>query len=263
MPDLPPSLRAQKDEGLEADRADLLRRVADLLDTPMLLLSFTWLGLLVLELTRGLTPLLEMASTVIWVLFILNFALEFAIAPRKLRYLRTHWLTAVSLLLPALRVFRLARLLRATRGVRLVKVVGSLNRGISALSASFSRRGFGYVLLLTALVTVAGAAGMHAFERDVAGGLTSYGEALWWTAMIMTTMGSQYWPETPEGRALCMLLALYGFAVFGYVTATLATYFVGRDAESEEGELPSAQSIEALRREVAALREELARQPRQ
>ena len=259
MPPLPPT---PEDETLEADRADLLHRVAELLDTPMMVLSFVWLGLLVLDFTRGLGPLLQTVSTVIWIVFVVHFLVELTIAPRKLRYLRTHWLTAVSLLLPALRVFRLARLLRAARGLRLVRVVGSLNRGIRALSASFGRRGFGYVMLLTALVTFAGAAGMYAFESEVEGGLASYGDALWWTAMMMTTMGSQYWPETPEGRALCVLLALYAFAVFGYVTATLATYFVGRDAESDEGELPSAQAIEALRREVAALREELARQPR-
>jgi len=120
------------------------------------------------------------------------------------------------------------------------------------------RRGFGYVLALTGLMTLAGAAGMYAFERDVAGtAITSYGTALWWTVMVMTTMGSEYWPRSAEGRALCVLLALYAFAVFGYVTATLATYFVGRDAESGEGELAGAASIEALRGEIAALRAEL------
>jgi len=41
------------------------------------------------------------------------------------------------------------------------------------------------------------------------GGPYSCGEALWWTAMIMTTMGSQYWPQTIEGRMLCVFLALY------------------------------------------------------
>ncbi len=40
--------------------------------------------------------------------------------------------------------------------------------------------------------------------------------------MIMTTMGS--WPQTPEGRVLCLLLAVYAFAVFGYVTAMLAAF---------------------------------------
>jgi len=60
-------------------------------------------------------------------------------------------------------------------------------------------------------------------------GIHDYGTALWWTAMLMTTMGSAYWPQTGEGRILCVLLALYAFAVFGYVTATLATFFVSRD----------------------------------
>ena len=48
--------------------------------------------------------------------------------------------------------------------------------------------------------------------------------AVWWTAMLLTTMGSEYWPRTPEGRVLCLLLALYAFAVFGYVTAAIAAY---------------------------------------
>jgi voltage-gated potassium channel len=75
--------------------------------------------------------------------------------------------------------------------------------------------------------------------------------------MILTTMGSQYWPQTVEGRVLCVFLALYAFAVFGYVTATLATFFIGRDAENEEAELAGAQQLAALREEVIALREEI------
>lgn len=97
-------------------------------------------------------------------------------------------------------------------------------------------------------------ANREAFERDVPGGLTDFGDALWWTAMIMTTMGSAYWPVTPEGRALCVILALYAFAMFGYVTAVLATYFVGRDAEADDAEVAGAT---ALRRDVQALRADL------
>jgi voltage-gated potassium channel len=147
---------------------------------------------------------------------------------------------------------------RAGRGLRLLRVVSSLNRGMQALATSLSRRGFGYVIALTVLVTFAGAAGMYAFESEGPdAGLNSYGEALWWTAMVMTTMGSQYWPKTPEGRVLCLLLALYAFAVFGYVTATLATFFVGRDAANPEAEIAGAGSLGALREEIAALRGEL------
>jgi voltage-gated potassium channel len=124
-----------------------------------------------------------------------------------------------------------------------------------ALGRTMGRRGFGYVAALTLLVTLGGAAGMHYFERGQ--GLDDFGTALWWTAMIMTTMGSEYWPKTAEGRVLCLVLALYAFAVFGYVTATIATFFLGRDAENPEAEVAGAASVEALRREIAALREDL------
>lgn len=49
--------------------------------------------------------------------------------------------------------------------------------------------------------------------------------------------------------------ALYALAVFGYGTATLATFFIGRDAEDGEAELASARQLAALREEEAALRE--------
>ncbi len=256
---------------LEHERWQLLRQVEAWLEMPMLALAFFWLALFVVEIIWGLSPLLESLGTIIWIIFIVNFCLEFALAPRKLSYLRTNWLTAISLAVPALRLLRFARLLRvmqaarATRGLRLLRVISSLNRGMRALAASMSRRGFGYVIALTLIVTLAGAAGMHAFEREAAegAGLTTYGAALWWTAMLMTTMGSEYWPRTPEGRVLCLLLATYAFAVFGYVTATLASFFIGRDAENAEAEIAGAQSIAALQAEIAALRAEIASLARQ
>lgn len=248
---------------LETERRELLQRIEDWLETPMLVLAFVWLGLLVGELTWGESPAFEIIGTVIWAIFIINFVLEFVLAPHKAVYLRKNWLTVFSLLVPALRIFRifravrLLRLSRVGRGLRLFRVVSSLNRGMRALAANLQRRGFGYVLSLSLIVLFAGAAGMYAFENKVPGGLDSYSEALWWTAMVMTTMGSQYWPQTLEGRMLCFLLALYAFAVFGYVTATLATYFVGRDAESSEAELAGAEDVRALREELRALRAEL------
>jgi voltage-gated potassium channel len=45
-------------------------------------------------------------------------------------------------------------------------------------------------------------------------------------------MGSDYWPRTPGGRILCLLLATYAFAVFGYVTAAIAAYLVGKDRDA-------------------------------
>lgn len=253
------------DEDVLQQRYAVLHRFEDWLETPMLVLGFVWLVLLVIELTSHLGPGLQFVGTVIWVVFIADFLLKLALAPNKWAYFKANWLTVLALLVPALRVFRIARAVRilrvgrAVRGIRLLRVVSSVNRGMKALGASMQRRGFGYVVLLTIIVAVAGAAGMYFFERELpqGPGFDSFGTALWWTAMLMTTLGSDYWPLSAEGRILCFMLALYAFAVFGYVTATLATFFIGRDADNEDAELASARSIAELRQEISALRDEL------
>ena len=231
----------------------------------MLVLGFVWLALLILEFTRGLSPPLEAAGTVIWVVFILDFALKFTLSPDKSDYLKANWLTALALAVPALRVFRIfrvARLLRAARaarGLRLFRVVSSLNRGMRALGAAMRRRGFGYVLALTVIVALSGAAGMYALENEHPDGrgFDSYGEALWWTAMLLATMGSEFWPRTAEGRVLCFLLALYGFAVFGYITASFAAFLIGQEAKAKEGDVAGPGDLAELRGEIARLRAEL------
>lgn len=251
---------------VERERWRLVLRIERWLETPMLVLGGVWLVLLLVELTRGLTLFLERLGTAIWMIFIADFVLRFALAPRRLHYLRRHWLTAVSLILPALRLLRIVRVARvfraarATRGLRLAKVIGSLNRGMRALDRALQRRGFGYVVTLTLLVALVGAAGMYAFERDVAGsGLSSYPEALWWTSMLLTTVGSEYWPRTSEGRVLALLLSVYAVSIFGYLAATLASYFIDRDAENRGAALAGQGAMEAMRAELAALREELGR----
>lgn len=274
---------------LRRERWELLRQVDALLDTPMIVLSFVWLGLMIVELTTGLGPILQGVSYVIWALFIIQFAIGIVIAPSKLAYLRHNWPTLIALVLPAFRVlqaFRLFRVLRAARAVRsvgLVRVLTSLNRGMRAINMVMGRRGIGYVLALTTIVTFAGAAGMARLESPPAlreagvipgeqagAGLDGYGEALWWTAMTMTTMGSNYSPQTLEGRILGWLLAVYAFAIFGYITATIASLFVSQDVIRPPSSTEPAASdtfvgavahgddaIMALRQEVAALRRDV------
>lgn len=250
---------------IDRERDSLVARLHDWLEVPMLVLALAWLALFVIEVIRGLTPLLDITGSIIWMIFIFEFLLGFLLAPHKLRYLKQNWLKGLSLAAPAFRLFRIVRLIRITRvagltrGLRLLRVLSSLNRGMSALAASMGRRGFGYVVLLTLIVTLVSAAGMYAFENDLETGrnFASFGDALWWTAMIVTTLGSDYWPMTAAGRILCLFLSLYSFAVFGYVTATLATWFIDSDAGRTDTELASASAIEALRGEISALREEL------
>jgi len=100
---------------------------------------------------------------------------------------------------------------------------------------------------------------MYALEPRSAddAGFSSFGDALWWTGMIITTMGSAYWPLTAEGRILAFLLSLFAIGVFGYITATLASFFVDRDAATPGAAVADAAELRAIRRELAALRASL------
>ena len=242
-------------EKLNQERNKLLRSIEQLLEVPMIFLGFVWLVLLVVELIWGLTRPLEYLTLSIWALFILDFLVKFILAAGKLRFLKKNWLTAISLMIPALRVFRVfrvIRLLRGLRGIRLVRIVSSMNRSMKSLGATMRRRGFGYVVILSVVLCFAGAAGMYALEKGNPG-FTSYGLAIWFTAMRIITAGSDFYPLTAEGRGLAFLLAVYGYAVFGYVTATLATFFIGRDAEEKDAPVAGAKDISALSDQLVSL----------
>jgi voltage-gated potassium channel len=241
---------------LSTARAELARRVEHWFELPMAIMGAVWLLLLIIELVGRATAATETMTGAIWIVFIIEFAIRLLAAPRKAAYLRRNWVTALSLALPALRVLRFARVARvfragrAVRAVRVARLLTSFNRGMRTLGSTMQSRGFPYVAALTVIVLLLGAAGMFTFERQQGNetGFATFGASLWWTAMLLTTMGSEYWPHSSEGRLICLLLSMYAFAVFGYITATLASFFVGSDAARERDR---ARKVEM---ELAAIR---------
>lgn len=246
----------------EAALYERVARIDDALQLPMALLGLVWLGLLIAEFAYGVSGWLEWSSYAIWGVFIAEFAIRFAFAPRKAEFLRDNWFTLISLMLPALRVFSAFRALRAfsaARGLRLARVVATLSKAKGGLASLMRQHGLQYVLALTVLIAFGGAAGMYAFEKGSGtDGLHSYGDALWWTAMLLTTIASQYWPKTTEGRILALLLSGYALGVLGFITAALSSFLVGRDMEKEHAR-PRESGIDGLRAEVARLSAQIER----
>ena len=243
-------------------KLSLLKTLPRKLERPMLLLSFVWFLVIITELVNGTSPLLLSLGTVLWALFVLYFGLRLAIAPDRVVFLKRNWLFVLAILVPILRFFPflqtlpLARALTATFGMQVIWMFASADLGLRSLRRTMGRRGTGYVLTFTVVVILAGAAGMLHFENDSPDpqGIHSYPEALWWVAMQITNIGSGYRPVTVGGHVLCLGISIFALAIFGYLTAVFAAFFIGRDAEDPKSEIPNQTSILQLSAEVALLR---------
>ncbi len=243
------------------EQGELQERISDWLDIPLAVLALVMLGLLILEFTVELSPgwaeRVAQAETAIWIIFAIAFAIELTLAPSKLDYLKKHWLTAISVALPAFRVVRLLRIARAFRAVNLVRMVTVLNRGTRALDFIARRGQLGYVLGLATIITVAAAAAGYFFEREEPqASIRTIGDALWWATTTITTINGQLEAITFEGRVIGLILRLAGLALSGYFTAMVAVYLIGgigRPGGIEE----SKADLQELRSEIKILQQQI------
>src|ERR1043166_1947624 len=91
---------------MERERWVLLHNLIRSLEPIMAVLGIIWTLLLVIDFTRGLSRPLSLVSRAIYAVFVIDFLIELIVAPQKWRYLKRHWLVAISLGLPVLRVAR-------------------------------------------------------------------------------------------------------------------------------------------------------------
>ncbi len=194
----------------------------------------------------------------IWIVFALDFLLQFALAPAKLPFLRRNWLLALSVVMPAFRVVHLLRALVALHALGMGPVLAGMNSATRTIERITRRHKLGRAMALTAGVTVLGAIGLVVFEGQ---GADHFGTALWWSAAFVTTVGSNFQPKTGEGRMLALLLVIWGLGVVGYVTAAIATTLIGDTAAASDGPGDSDRGDELaqLRQEVAELKAMMAR----
>jgi voltage-gated potassium channel len=102
------------------------------------------------------------------------------------------------------------------------------------------------LLLLTFSVTVYYLESRHVFYKTVDGGvvedtdrssnLRSLPDTLWWSIVTSTTVGyGDYYPVSPAGRAVGILLMFFGVSLVGIITGNIASVFVERQLKEGRG----------------------------
>lgn len=216
------------------DRYDRFTRMTDV---PLMVLSLLWLPVLVVPMVATLSP--DLAETFdaidyfVWAVFVVEYLAKLYLVPTRLKFIRTHVVDLAVIAMPMLRPLRAARLLRFLRVARAgLLVTNALNRGRAVLT----HRGLHYVLLTALAVVFVGAAIVLVFERKASGGnIHSYGDALWWALVTMTTIGyGDHFPVSTGGRGVAVVLMLVGISLVGVVTATIASYFIEDKSERDK-----------------------------
>lgn len=222
----------------------------------MLVLCVFSLGIIVLDGVFRRDPeivkVLDYADNAVCVVFLADFVVSLARAPRKWRYLATWgWLDLLSSV-PALDVARWGRIARIVRLARVFRALRA-SRDLSVLLLRHGGRSMALAAALLALFLIVGSSvAILRFETLQSSNIQTAGDAVWWAFTTITTVGyGDRYPVTAEGRLIAMILMTAGVGLFGAFSASLAAWFLAPEDEETEEELA------ALRAEVAALRESI------
>jgi len=233
-------------------RRELSARIERGTRLPMLILSIIFLVAIALPELVDVTPEaengLELLGWLIWALFAFELGVMTYLAESRRRYLLTHWADVLTVALPFLRPLRLLRV--AILGVRVWAEAKELIR-----QRTFS------VVAITALACMWAAATLvFMAERGGDGPIQTYGDALWWAAATVTTVGyGDVFPKTPAGRGVAFLLMLVGISVFGLLTARVAAFFVESESDERGRAEATRDGVEARLDEILARLERIER----
>jgi voltage-gated potassium channel len=166
----------------------------------------------------------QLVSLAAWLVFVVDYVARLTLAAERRHWFFRNLLSLLVVVLPILRPLRLVRLL--TLFTVFQRAAGTALRGRVIVFAAAST---------TLLIFVASLAVFDAERYAPGADITTYGDAVWWACVTITTVGyGDLYPVTVEGRCIAVAMMVCGIALLGTVTATIASWLVERVAAEEE-----------------------------
>ena len=186
-------------------------------------------------------------TIVVWIAFAADLLVRLVWAEDRASFLRRNWMDLATLAVPMLRPLRALRVVVA---LNLITRRGQpFARGRVVVSVAASVVVVAFVASLAALDAERGAEGAN---------ITTFADALWWSATTVTTVGyGDRYPVTVQGRIVAVALMITGIALLGVITAAIASWFVEKVSEVQAAEDRTTALVSELAEQVRALREDL------
>lgn len=187
----------------------------------------------------------------IWAVFAVDFAVRLRLSTDRVRFVRKHPLDLLVVLVPP---FRPLRLVRAA-----LLLLDTLNRATKPRTrlVTFVASSSLLILLLSSLAFFDAEYGAPESK------IKTFGDALWWSAVSVTTVGyGDVYPVTTEGRLVSLVLMTLGIGLISFAIGTMTSWVVEQlktvDDATDRAERTLAELVDevrSLRSEVAELRE--------
>lgn len=190
---------------------------------------------------------LNFLQLILWALFAADYCIRLYLAPRRLYFITHNLMNLAIVLLPAWRIVSFLAMIHLTT-----------NRQYKRLS-ELGMKLFGY----TAIFIIMFALGIYSVESSAPGAMIrDLPTAYWWTFTTLATVGyGDVYPVTGIGRAIAVIVMLYGVGLVAVATGALASWIIEKIGGVEEQEHPATKAdVDDLRLEIAELRALLARQ---
>ncbi|MEV2253708.1 potassium channel family protein [Streptomyces sp. NPDC050147] len=163
-----------------------------------------------------------------WAAFAVDYAARWRLSGQGLRFVRTHWLDTLVLVLPLLRPLRVVHVYEAVQCRR--------GRPRLALHA----RVVTYAGLSALLLGFTGALAVYQHEHTARGAtIRTFGDAVWWASATLATVGyGDETPVTPLGRLIAVGMMICGLALLGAVTGAFSSWLLQVFAREDEKRPP-------------------------
>lgn len=181
---------------------------------------------LALDLSNEAIYALNLADNIIWIIFVLDYAVRFINSENKIKFIKNNKIDLLSILpfdniFQSLRIFRFARILRLAKLAKLARLVVVLYKFKERADNFLNTNNFQYMLLVTIITVFLGACGISVTENK------TFADSLWWSFVTTTTVGyGDISPSTDVGRIIASILMIIGIGFVGMLTGTIATYFL-------------------------------------
>ncbi|MHC8496325.1 MAG: potassium channel family protein [Actinomycetes bacterium] len=187
---------------------------------PIFVGSMIWIVAITFQVNPDLSPVYNVEGIalqgIVFFIFLGDLIVRFTLTKERKGFFKKNWFLFVALLIPPLRIiFLIVALRRTARG----EINLAAQIGLATVYAVTTVVFLGALFTLTAEINAPKAT------------ITSYGDAVWWGFVTVTTVGyGDFTPVTTTGRTIAVVIMFTGAAAVGALTATLVAWFSARAA---------------------------------